>query len=82
MLGPWFFMESTKFVQIILLGDKWPHGHLYVVCLKTNSCLEPLGLEYWFKYVAPPSGPLPSLFKLWTLGQKWSCPRSLLFYIE
>ena len=29
MFGPCFVMESTNFVQIILLGDEWPHGHMY-----------------------------------------------------
>ena len=33
VLGPCFVMESTKFVQIILLGNNWPHGHMYIVCL-------------------------------------------------
>ena len=41
---------------------------------KTNSCLKPEGLDLAIWYVASPSGPLPSLFKLYPLGQK--CPRT------
>ena len=33
----------------------------------------------WF--VASPSGPLPSLFKLCLLGQNWPRPRGQMFYI-
>ena len=32
-------------------------------------------------YVASPSGPLPSLFKIFLWGQKWSRPRGHVFYI-
>ena len=33
-------------------------------------------------YVASPSGPLPSLFKLCPMGQKWPCSGGHIFYRE
>ena len=36
-------------------------------------------LAIW--YEASSSGHLPSLFKLWSVGQKWACPGGHMFYI-
>ena len=49
-----------------------PRGHifhigLYREVMQKSSCLKP-----W--YVATPSGPLPSLFKLCPWCRKWPCP--------
>ena len=48
---------------------------------KKSYCLKPQGLELDIWYVASPSGPLPSLFKLYPWGQKWPCPGCQMFYI-
>ena len=37
-------------------------------------------IDIW--YLALPSGPLPSLFKLQPWGQKWPRPGGHMFYIE
>ena len=37
-----------------------------------SETIRPKSLDIW--YVASPSGPTPSLFKLYPWGQKWPCP--------
>ena len=50
---------------------------LYRKNIKKSSCLKPQGLESWYNwYVASPSGPLPSWFKLCPWGKKWPAPGS------
>ena len=64
-IGKWSHAGGSHVLQMYI--------QMYRDNMKKSSCLEPLGREPW--YVASPSGPLPSLFKLCSLGQKWPRPR-------
>ena len=59
------------------------HGdHMYYIGIYKEN--KEKNLLVWsqtidIRYEAPPSRPLPSLVKLWLLGQNWPRHRSLLF---
>ena len=68
-------------------GQKWsrPGGHIFYIGLYREMWKnllvwnhKALCLDIW--YVASPSGPLPSLFKLCPWGEKWSRP-GVMFYM-
>ena len=76
-------MTSTKIVQIMPImpmGHKWacPWGYMWYIGLyreniKKSSCLKPQGIELWYLVcsITKTSGPLPSLFKLWSRSTKF-----------
>ena len=76
-------MTSTKLVQIMRImpmGHKWacPWGYMWYIGLyreniKKSSCLKPQGIELWYLVcsITKTSGPLPSLFKLWSRSTKF-----------
>ena len=60
-------MTSPKLpMDLTKLGRYFPYMALFKNCIQ---------------YVASPSGPLPSVFKLAPWGQKWPRPGGHMFYI-
>ena len=62
------------------MGHKWacPWGYMWYIGLyreniKKSSCLKPQGIELWYLVcsITKTSGPLPSLFKLWSRSTKF-----------